>query len=401
MRTGIDIVKVDRIHNILEKNKAGFYKRIFTEKEVEYIESKDCRTAAGLFAAKEAISKLVGTGIGVLSFKDIEIYHAVNGKPMVNLSGKLGDMIQIMEIDEVDLSISHEDEYAIAIAVGSKGDPLSRIPEDIRGLLPKRKSDSHKGTYGRVGVIAGSVGMTGAPYLSSMAALRSGAGLVYNIVPSKIADIMSIKFTEVIVRSYDNTQECLNHLKNLDGIVVGPGMGVSEENGTLIKSILNSFNGPVVLDADGINLLDDNMLKNRKALTILTPHPGELARLLGKTTEEIQRERIYYSKYTSDKYNVISILKGYETVVAYKDRMYINKSGNPGMATAGSGDVLAGVIISLLLQGINDFDASVLGVYAHGLAGDLVKIHKGEYGLIAGDIIDYVPRALSLIENQR
>lgn len=402
MRTGIDIVKIERIKNILVKNSSGFYRRIFTQGEIEYIRNKDEKTVAGLYAAKEAISKLVGTGIGQLSFKDIEIYHEDRGKPRVKILGKLGNMLKALDIDEVDLSISHEDEYAIAIAVGTKAVNFMEVSEDFKGLLANRQLNTHKGTYGRVGVIAGSLGMTGAPYLASMAALRSGAGLVYNIVPSRIADIMSIKHIEVIVRSYDDNEECLNHIKDLDGIVLGPGLGVSEEKRDLVKNILKSFRGPIVLDADGINLIDDvDIFRSRKDITVITPHPGELARLLGKKTEEIQRDRIYYSKYTSEKYNVISILKGHETVVAYKDRLFINKSGNPGMATAGSGDVLTGMIISLILQEEDIFDASALGVYSHGLAGDIAKYHKGEYGLIAGDILDNIPTALRLIQNQR
>ncbi len=402
MRTGIDIVKIERIKSILVKNSSGFYRRIFTQGEIEYIRNKDEKTVAGLYAAKEAISKLVGTGIGQLSFKDIEIYHEDRGKPRVKILCKLGNMLKALDIDEVDLSISHEDEYAIAIAVGTKAVNFMEVSEDFKGLLPNRQLDTHKGTYGRVGVIAGSLGMTGAPYLASMAALRSGAGLVYNIVPSRIADIMSIKHIEVIVRSYDDNEECLNHIKDLDGIVLGPGLGVSEEKRDLVKNILKSFRGPIVLDADGINLIDDvDIFRSRKDITVITPHPGELARLLGKKTEEIQRDRIYYSKYTSEKYNVISILKGHETVVAYKDRLFINKSGNPGMATAGSGDVLTGMIISLILQEEDIFDASALGVYSHGLAGDIAKYHKGEYGLIAGDILDNIPTALRLIQNQR
>lgn len=402
MRTGIDMVKTERIKTILHNNKSGFYRRIFTQGEIDYIEKKDYKSAAGLYASKEAISKLVGSGIGQLSFKDIEIYHQESGKPMVKIHGKLKDMLNEIDIDFIDLSISHEEEYAIAIAVGSGGEPNVDIAEEIKGLLPDRIPNTYKGSYGRVGIVAGSYGMAGAPYLASMAALRSGAGLVYNIVHSSIADIMSIKQTEAIVRPYDTNEECLNHLKDLDGIVLGPGLGVSEEKKKLVASILETFKGPVLLDADGINLIDDlDILRNRKDLTLLTPHPGELSRLIGQKTDEIQSNRIYYSKYTSEKYNVISVLKGHETVIAYKDSLYINKSGNPGMATAGSGDVLSGMIISLLLQGLNDFDATVLGVYAHGLAGDLAKTQKGEYGLIASDILDSIPEALTIIQNQR
>ena len=402
MKTGIDMVKTERIKKILHNNKSGFYRRIFTQGEIDYIEKKGYKTAAGLYASKEAVSKLVGSGIGQLSFKDIEIYHQESGKPMVKIHGKLKGMLKEIDINLIDLSITHEEEYAIAIVVGSAGKDNIVLAHEIKNLLPERMTNTHKGSYGRLGIVGGSYGMTGAPYLASMAALRSGAGLVYNIVHSSIADIMSIKHTEVIVRPYETNEECLNQLKDLDGIVLGPGLGVSEEKKKLIASILHSFKGPVLIDADGINLIDDlDILRNRKDLTLLTPHPGELSRLIGQKTDEIQRNRIYYSKYTSEKYNVISVLKGHKTVIAYKDSVYINKTGNPGMATAGSGDVLSGMIMSLLLQGINDFDAAVLGVYAHGLAGDLAKAQKGVYGLIASDILDSIPKALTIIQNQR
>ena len=407
MRTSIDIVKISRINSILADKRDSFYKRLFTESEVEYISGKnhDSKTVSGMFATKEAVSKLLGTGIGNIGWKDIEISHDANNKPYIIINDILRYVLSNLNIDAIDISISHEDEYAVAIAAGFKTDAnLSKQPicidEDMKKLLPKRKLRSHKGNYGRVAIIAGSRGMTGAPYLVSTAALKSGSGLVYCMVTKDIEDIMSIKLTEVIVKGFTQSKECLELLNNIDGVVLGPGLGQGTKQKELVANVLNSFQGPIVLDADGINAIDNSeILSNRKGLTVITPHPGELARLLNKDIKEIQDNRIYYSKYTAEKYNVITVLKGYQTIVAYKDSLFKNTTGNPGMATAGSGDVLSGMIISFICQGIKPFQACKLGIYCHGLAGDLARNELGEYGLIAGDILNHIPKALKLVQD--
>ncbi len=404
MRTGVDIVKINRIREILDRKRSSFYKKIFTENEIGYFERKnhDPKTVAGHFASKEAISKLLGTGIGAVSWKDIEVLHDKKNKPYIRQNEKLKNMLKLLNIDLIELTISHEDEYAIAFAVGYKDENKihRNIPNEIKEILPKRKPDTHKGTYGRVGIIAGSKGMTGSAYLAATAALKSGSGLVYSIVPEELSDIMSVKFTEIIVKSYNDIDACLNHLEKIDGLVLGPGLGQDYYKKDLVERILTQFKGPIVLDADGINLIDNpKVLFNREGITVITPHPGELARLLNTDTKEIQKKRIYYSKYTSNKYNVITVLKGNETLVSSNDELYKNETGNPGMATAGSGDVLSGMIISFICQGIEPFKACKLATYSHGLAGDLAKEEKGEYGLVATDILDFIPKALRLIEN--
>lgn len=373
----------------------SFLNKIFTHNEIDYIKNKNYndKTVAGLFAAKEAISKVIGTGIGHLNWKDIEILHDKMGKPLVSINKLKFDDNDYVHIIEV--SISHEKEYAISFALGYSEERIS-IPKEIKEILPKRKLNSHKGNYGRVGIIGGQKGMIGSIYLASNAALRCGSGLVYIIASKDIEDIISIKSTEAIVRSVDSIDEYLDMIKDLDGICIGPGFGVDENKKNIVKRILKDFHKPVVLDADGINCIKEEpeILLERKGPTILTPHPGELSNLLNISVEEIQNNRIYYSKYTSDKYNVISILKGYETVIAHRDNLYINKTGNPGMATAGSGDILSGMIISLICQGIDPYNSSILGTFAHGLSGDLAKLEKGEYGLIASDILNMIPKAL-------
>lgn len=415
--TGIDIVKIERIEKILMKDRDSFYKKVFTDREIEYISSKDSRaeTVAGIFAAKEAISKVLATGIGKIGWRDIEINHHSN-KPYLNITDKVRKIMEEIKISDIAISISHERDYAIANAVGYLDFNKHllanlKIDESLKGLLPKRKADSHKGSYGRVAIIGGSIEMTGAPYLSSMAALRTGAGLVYTIVPKSIGPIMSIKVTEAIVKQVEDNDrghftknsldEILDILDNMDVVAIGPGMGVDEDRIHIVEEIIKNFKGPIIIDADGINCisLKTDILLQHKQPIIITPHPGELARLLRKEIKELQDNRIYYSKYISSKYNIIVVLKGFKTIVAdYEGNIYLNETGNPGMATAGSGDVLTGMIASLAAQGLKPFDCGKLGVYCHGLAGDLGSLDKGEYGLIATDIIDNIPYSLKIVQ---
>ncbi len=414
---GVDVVKVSRIKKITEKNRDSFLKRIFTEEEIKYIKDKNynAQTISGLFAAKEAISKLLGTGIGKVNWKHIEICHHENGNPYVTLNGEGHHMMKKLNIDEIHLSISHEREYAVAFSIGEncRKERNIFIPEFIKDILPPRKKDSHKGTYGRVGIIAGSKGMTGAPYLTSMACLRAGSGLVYTIVPDSISSILSTKLIEAIIKpvpdkntgnfTLDSLDDILKFSKDMDVLAVGPGMGVDEERVELVKEILLAFQGPIVLDADGLNCISKiglHIFNKRRGPTVITPHPGEFSRLLEVDIKEIQKNRIEYSKYVSKEYNIITVLKGANTIVSNpKEEVYVNTTGNPGMATAGSGDVLTGIIASFIGQGIEVYKASMLGVYCHGLAGDMAKEIKGEYGMIARDILENIPSSIKTIEH--
>ena len=410
--TGVDIVNINRIKKILFKKKDSFYNRIFTKNEIEYIYKggHKATTVGGIFAAKEAVSKALGTGISTIGWKDIEILHKENGKPYVNLIGNGKLRMNRLGIGNMDLAISHEEDYALAFVVGYSNLYSSiNVDNSIKKLLPKRKNESHKGTYGKVGIVAGSKGMTGSAYLVSQAALRTGSGLVYTIVPEAIETIMGIKLTEAIIRpvkdnngffSKDSLNDISNEIKEMDVIAIGPGMGVDEDRLHILEEILNSYTKPIVIDADGINILSFNLniLNNHISPIIITPHPKELGRLLNKSTKEIQENRIYYSKYISKKYNIIVVLKGFETIVALPTGdIYINGTGNPGMATAGSGDVLTGVIASFIGQGLKPEDGAKLGVFCHGLAGDLASFEKGEYGIIATDILENIPYSIKKI----
>lgn len=417
LSNGVDIIKISRIESLIKEKGDKFLKRIFTEEEIKYIQSKNIspQTIAGLFAVKEAISKSLGTGIGKVNFKDIEIFHDVKGKPYVKLYGEGLEISRSLGMDKFHISISHEDEYAVALAIiegkGVKNE--IKVPEGIKSLLPRREKNSHKGSFGRVGIIAGSTGMTGASYLSTMAALRTGSGLVYAIVPRGIEDIISIKLVEAIIKPVEDdgtshfTKNSYNDIKkiikDMDVIALGPGIGVDEERIGLVKQILLNFDGPIVLDADGINCLSkaevSSILLNRKAKTVITPHLGELSRILNFSIKEVQENLTEYSKLLSGKYNIITVVKGANTIVVDgNEEIYINSTGNPGMATAGSGDILTGIISSLIGQGIDPYEAAVLGVYCHGLAGDLAKKDKGEYGMISRDILDNIPYSIKNVE---
>lgn len=418
IKTGVDIVNINRIKKILLSKREEFLNKIFTKKEIEYISTRSYKanTIAGMFAAKEAVSKVLGIGIGYVNWKDIEVLHNENGKPYININLKIKSRMKELGLNNFEISISHERDYAIALAIGmgkTENKNLS-LSNEMRDLLPKRKRNSHKGDYGKVGIISGSLGMTGAPYLASQSALRTGSGLVYTVVPKSIESIMSIKLTESIIIPIEDMgkghfvksslAQILEKIESMDALVIGPGMGVDQDRMYIVQEIIKAYKKPIVLDADAINCLslDPSILLHRNSPIVITPHPGEMSRFLGLTTDEIQNNRIYYSKLVSHKYDIVVALKGSNTVVASSSGdLYINNTGNPGMATAGSGDVLTGIIVSFIGQGIKVMEATKLGVFIHGLAGDFARNRKGEYGLIASDILDNIPISIIKFNNSK
>ena len=276
--------------------------------------------------------------------------------------------------------------------------------------LKKRPKDSHKGDFGHIFILAGSRGLTGAAALCSNAALRSGAGLVTLGIPVSLNSIMSRKLTEVMTLSLAETKEQTLSLKAEQGIlkkanssdvaVIGPGLSLNAETGKLIRNLVIKIEKPMVLDADALNALSEKteILEKVKTKYIVTPHPGEMARLTNKSLNYIKNNRLIVAKKFSHDYNAVVVLKGAGTIVAEPGgKYYVNTTGNPGMATAGSGDVLAGIIAGFLGQGLNEFDAARSGVYMHGLAGDIAAEDKGEAGLIAGDILEIIPYAIKQI----
>ncbi|MDO5690217.1 MAG: NAD(P)H-hydrate dehydratase [Tissierellia bacterium] len=403
---GTDIVEIRRLTTLVQNER--FLEKVFTAPERDYIDKTLRREErmAGLYAAKEAVSKLFGMGIGRLSFLDMEIVHTPEGKPILALSAQGRAIAAEKGISDVDLSISHDGGLAIAVAVGYMSARVPKqYPEDLP-MLKERERNSHKGTYGKVAIIGGSAGMTGSVLLASRAALRCGSGLVYTLVPRSLAGVVEARSTENIVVPIDDggsghfTMESLPNilefLAGCDAACFGPGVGRFLEIQSLLKGLLEKCPIPMVLDADGLYALaqDPQILSCGSGQLVLTPHPMEMARLIGESVAQVQGNRELVAKSFSTLYNVTVVLKGSGTIVSHQQRQYINPNGNTGMATAGSGDVLTGMITSLLGQQIHPYEAAVLGVFLHGSAGDLAADDLGEDGMIAGDIIEAIPHAI-------
>ncbi|MCR4314743.1 MAG: NAD(P)H-hydrate dehydratase [Planctomycetes bacterium] len=274
--------------------------------------------------------------------------------------------------------------------------------------LKPRPGDGHKGTFGRVFVLAGSVSMSGAAALASLAVLRSGAGVSVVGVPASIFGLVAAHSPCVMVKplaelesepgahSMESIDDIRKEAELADVLAIGPGLGQSQPTQALLVSILHRITQkPLVIDADGLNILSRNRdnLRNISRRAIITPHPGEMARLVGTTTEDINSAREKHAIAFSKKHNVITALKGHTTIVTDGHKIYTNETGNSGMATAGSGDVLTGVIAGLLAQGYSMLDSACLGVFLHGVAGDVAARAIGEEGMIASDILAKIPDA--------
>lgn len=272
--------------------------------------------------------------------------------------------------------------------------------EQILNILPDRATTAHKGDFGKVLLLCGSRGYTGAAYLAAMGALRSGSGLVFLGVPKSIYAIEAVKLNEVIVFPLPDVDgklsaaaipEILERLPKLDAVLIGPGLGQSEGVFTAVKTVLEKAGCPVVLDADGINVMaaHKDILRGRTNPTILTPHAGEFARLGGRA-----EDRQTAAEDMARDLGCIMLLKGHNTVITDGTETYINPTGNPGMAVGGSGDVLSGIIVSLLGQGIAPLEAAAIGAWLHGAAGDICAAEIGQYGMLPTDMVNVLPRLL-------
>lgn len=277
---------------------------------------------------------------------------------------------------------------------------VTRVP-----VLPPRSADSNKGTFGRALVVAGSRGMSGAAVLSGGAALRGGAGLVYLAVPDSLLAIVATANPCYLTAPLPQDEhgrisraaeaEIRRLATTCDVVALGPGLGRSPDLDALVPALLEALRVPVVLDADGLNAIAGraDCLRRRPAPTVLTPHPGEFARLTGLDIPAVQANRQPTAVRFAAEHGVVLLLKGHGTIVTDGRRVYVNATGNPGMATGGTGDVLTGLIAALLAQGLEAFEAAQLGAHRHGLAGDLARAERGETGLIASDLLDFLPRA--------
>jgi hydroxyethylthiazole kinase-like uncharacterized protein yjeF len=288
-------------------------------------------------------------------------------------------------------------------------DPATEIltREEVRSLVPVREPDSHKGTYGHVVVMAGSRGKTGAAILASQACMRAGAGLTTLAAPRSLNDIFAGALIEAMTEPLRNTSaeeidsltddEWRRLLQRKTVMLFGPGIGVTDSTRNNLRWLLRHLDMPWVIDADGLNnlALDVGRLRNAKTAPILTPHPGEMARLIGKETATVNQDRIGVARAFATEHRCYLALKGARTVLATPDgKVFINPTGNPGMASGGMGDVLAGILAAFLGQRLSPEDAMKLGVYLHGFAADRIAAQRGEIGMIASDIIEGLPAAM-------
>ncbi len=406
-RCGVDIVEIDRIHKAVLKNDR-FCERVFTEHEMEYyqLHGERIETLAGIFAAKEAFSKYLGTGIRGFEIRDIEVRHDELGSPFILFKGKKTNS---------SVSISHSKDNAVAVVTGGLSAFAgcivdTRHKNEMKKLLPHRAEDANKGDCGRVFIIAGSKGMTGAATLCGYAALRCGSGLVTVGTPKSEQSVLACKLTEAMtlalpcrdgVLSSEAVKAAMAFAEKANAVAIGPGLGRGDGVNSVLSELIRTYKKTLIIDADGINELSGNIdiLKEKKGEIILTPHPGEMSRLTGFSIEEIQSDRIGVASEFAQKHGVCLVLKGKDTVIADKDgRVVVNPTGNPGMATGGTGDVLCGVITAFAAQGLKPYDAAVLGAYIHGLAGDIACGSKGVYGLIASDVAESLPESIMMIE---
>jgi len=285
-------------------------------------------------------------------------------------------------------------------------------PEWVRMLLPRRPRSAHKGDFGRVLVIAGSLGMTGAACLCAEGALRVGAGLVTVGCPVGINDILEAKLTEAMTfplpETYSRTLDTralapiLELAEEASVIAIGPGLSREPETAVLVRRLVARVGKPMVIDADGLNALADAavILEGGHAPAVLTPHPGEMGRLMGASPAAVQAKRGHFAQAAADRCHSVIILKGACALVAESGRaLTVNPTGNPGMATGGTGDVLTGMVAGLIAQGLLPFEAAAAGAYLHGLAGDLAARRLGQASLLAGDVLTAVPEAIRQVSS--
>jgi ADP-dependent NAD(P)H-hydrate dehydratase / NAD(P)H-hydrate epimerase len=283
-------------------------------------------------------------------------------------------------------------------------------PDVIRSVFQTRSLDTHKGHTGHLLVIAGSPGKTGAAAMTAMSAMRAGAGLVTLGIPASLNPILETQVTEVMTEPLPETKESVlgegsfNRIMALLSdkrcLAIGPGIGIDPETKTLVQRLLQESKKPMVIDADGLNCLigRNEILKDFEKPAILTPHPGEMARLIGTTAADVQKDRIRCARDFAQKFNVHVVLKGARTVIAHPDgRVFINPTGNPGMASGGMGDVLTGIIAGFIAQNHSPELAACAGVYLHGAAADALSKSKGPFGYLATDVVNALPEAIKIL----
>ncbi len=398
---GVDVTVVDRIAGALRRN-PRFAQRIYTDAEQRYAAAKPERWASR-WAAKEAVKKLYGSmGERMPAYKAIEVVRRRGGAPQVHVRG---------EPTDIALSLTHDGGLAIAVAVSRtprRHPALPDMPSDL--LLAARPDDGHKGTFGRVVVVAGSRGFTGAPRLAAMGAARGGAGLVEVCVPEGIHSIVAVGCLEVMPTALadagtgtlraEGVAALRERLRGADALVIGPGLGRSPDTVPALLDILTDLPCPAVVDADALNIAAEAGFDWHRCgqPVVLTPHPTEMSRLAGMSTEAVQADRIGLAQRYADERGVVLVLKGAETVIAAAAHpVHVDTHRVVALATGGTGDVLAGLIGSMLAQGLEARDAAVAGVTIHAQAGMMVQARRGRAGALASDVIETLPAAQELL----
>jgi hydroxyethylthiazole kinase-like uncharacterized protein yjeF len=397
---GVDVTVVDRIAALLERQ-PRFAARIFTAGEQRISAGKPERWASR-WAAKEAVRKLCSSqGDPMPAYRDIEVVRARGRPPRIHIRG---------EPTPIALSLTHDGGLAIAVAV-SRGPRTRSLPEAPEGLLlAERPDDGNKGTFGRVVVVAGSKEFTGAPRLAAMGAARGGAGLVEVCIPQSIYPIVAAACLEVMPTALpdagtgtlraEGLTKLHTRLAGADALVIGPGLGRSGDTGAALADLLVGLTCPAVVDADALNLVAESGFDWRRCPQpiVVTPHPAEMGRLAGIETSAVQADRIGVAERYVERYGVVVVLKGAETVVAAAGHpAHVDRHRVVALATGGTGDVLAGLIGSMLSQGLEPRDAAVAGVTIHAQAGLMVQRRRGRAGALASDLLDTLPAAQELL----
>lgn len=266
--------------------------------------------------------------------------------------------------------------------------------EYVISKFPYRDEFGHKGTYGKCLIFAGHKGFIGAAYMTGSAAIKTGAGLVTVLTDEDVQSELSIKLNEGMTGKYNSLEEYNDLLIGCDVVAIGPGMGNNDTTFNKLKEVLESYNGNLVIDADGINVLgrEKSLLKKYKGNIVITPHPGEMARLLGIEIKDVEKNRIEIAKSCAKENGIIVLLKGYNTVITDGEKVFINPTGNSAMASGGMGDTLTGIITSLISQGLDVFDSAVLGAYIHGYIGE--ELSKESFTVSAMEIIKNIPNKM-------
>jgi len=401
------VAAIPRIAEAQKRFGNRFLRKFLSEREIEYCGGSAERWA-GRWAAKEAIGKAMPTGVPRPRMRDVEILPSEDGRPHVRVAPAT-----TLTGRDIDVSIAHDGHFAVAVAVIPDTNfppPLGEgqgggLPDGFR--LPERPRDGHKGTFGTVVVLAGSQGYTGAAYLTSMGAARSGAGIVRLMVAQSIYPILAEKCTEVVVGPVPEISPgVVGHaalsavLRGFSGAasgIVGPGIGRDTSTRRLIEDLLPKVTVPLVLDADALNLLSEHrsILPKLSPDIVLTPHPAEFGRLANLETSAVQKDRRGIASRFAKTWNKVVVLKGAGTVIAAPDgRITLNPIATPALASGGTGDVLAGLIGGLMAQKLPPFEAAVTGVHLHSVAGTDLEASMGQAGVLASDLLPQIPRVM-------